>query len=78
MANLTITLDDEILNRARIRARAEGASVDDVVRKFLEVYAGASTAEQAAATRDLIELSLQTSSHQLGKRWLREELYGRE
>jgi plasmid stability protein len=73
-----ITLDDKILNRARIRAQAEGVSVDDVVRKFLEFYAGASTAEQAAAIRDLVELSLQTSSGDLGKRWLREELYERK
>ena len=78
MANLTFRLDDEILNRARIRAQAESATVDDVVRKFLESYAGASREKQAAAIRDLLELSLQTSSRHLGKRWLREELYERK
>ena len=78
MANLTITIDDEILNRARIRAQTEQTSLNDVLLKFLESYAGTSTAEQAAAVRELIELSRQIKSRHVGKRWSREELHERK
>ena len=38
--NLTITIDDEILERARLRAIEEDTSANAVVRSFLEAYAG--------------------------------------
>ena len=39
--NLTITVDDDVLRRARIRALEQGTSVNAVLREFLESYAGA-------------------------------------
>jgi hypothetical protein len=45
MSNLTITVDEATLKKARIRALTEGTSVNEVLRKFLEAYAGVS-AEQ--------------------------------
>jgi plasmid stability protein len=53
--NLTITVDDELLRRARIRALSQGTSVNAVLREFLESYAG-SDAEAAARSR-LAELA---------------------
>ena len=44
--NLTITVDDETLRRARIRALSQGTSVNAVLRELLESYAG-SEAEAA-------------------------------
>ena len=38
--NLTITVDSDLLKRARIRALQEDTSVDAVLRRFLEAYAG--------------------------------------
>ena len=35
MTNLTITVDDEVLRRARIRALEEGSSVNAVLRDYL-------------------------------------------
>ncbi|MBM3686893.1 MAG: hypothetical protein FJW85_07835 [Actinobacteria bacterium] len=39
MTNLTITVDEETLRRARIRALEEGSSVNAVLREYLSRYA---------------------------------------
>ena len=77
MSNLTLTVDDETLKKARIRALTEGTSVNEVLRRYLESYAGV-RAEQLAAVRDIIELSHRTKSRHVGKRWTRDELYERK
>jgi len=73
--NLTITVDDEVLRRARIRARSQGTSVNAVLREFLESYAG-SDVEVAARTR-LAELARGSiaSSGPGGRTWTREDLH---
>lgn len=38
MANLTITVDEEVLKQARLRALKEGTSVNRVLRERLESY----------------------------------------
>jgi hypothetical protein len=38
MSNLTITVDEATLKKARLRALTEGISVNEVLRKFLESY----------------------------------------
>lgn len=77
MANLTLTIDDELLKRARLRAVREDTSVNAVVRQYLESYAGAEA--MAAARARLVELSLTTSSGsgQGGRAWSRDDLHGR-
>jgi plasmid stability protein len=77
MSNLTITVDEETLKKARIRAVTEGTSVNEVLRNFLESYAGVD-AEQTAAIDDLLKLSRQAKSRHVGKRWSRDELYERK
>ena len=77
MSNLTITVDEETLKKARIRALTEGTSVNEVLRNFLESYAGVK-AEQAAALREIIEIARQSKSRHLGRRWTRDELYERK
>ncbi|MDP3522373.1 MAG: DUF6364 family protein [Hydrogenophaga sp.] len=39
MSNLTLSLDDEVVRQARIRAIQEGTSVSAQVRDFLQRYA---------------------------------------
>jgi plasmid stability protein len=77
LSNLTITIDEETLKKARIRALTEGTSVNEVLRTFLESYAGVK-AEQAAALREIIEIARLSKSRSLGKRWTRDELYERK
>jgi predicted nucleic acid-binding protein len=40
MANLTITVDEELLRRARIRALEQGTSVNALLREYLSAFAG--------------------------------------
>ena len=46
MTNLTISVDDEILKRARIRALEEDTSVNAVLAHYLTVYAQADALQQ--------------------------------
>ena len=39
MANLTLSIDDKLLQAARLRAVKEGTSVNEVCRQALEAYA---------------------------------------
>jgi len=73
--NLTITVDDELLRRARIRALTQGTSVNAVLREFLESYAG-SDAETAARGRlaSLARASF-ASSDSDGRKWSRSDIY---
>jgi len=78
MPKLTITIDGTILKKARLRALAEGASVDKVLRGFLESYVRV-RAERSAALDDLLALSREARSrHGRGGRWSREELHERD
>ncbi len=74
MTNLTITVDDETLKRARIRALEDGVSVNTVLREYLEAYAGMGR-EQVEAARRVLDSSRQAGSGSGGRGWTREELY---
>ena len=41
MANLTLSIDEQLLHAARIRAVKEGTSVNEICRKAIENYARA-------------------------------------
>ena len=49
MTNLTISLDEAVIRKARIRAIQEGTSVSAKVREFLSRYAGSNDAGTSAA-----------------------------
>ena len=76
MARLTITLDDEVLKRARLRATEQGTSVNAVVRHYLEQYAGTSSAQEQALG-NLLKSSDQTRSKRGRRMWTRDELHER-
>lgn len=76
MTNLTITVDDEVLKRARLRALQEDTSVNALLRDTLEAYAGVK-AERESAVSELLRLAKESQAGSGGKRWTREELYER-
>ncbi len=77
MANLTITVDDETVKRARIRALEEGTSVNALLRSYLEEYSGVRR-ERMEAGRKLLELARSSGMSSGGKGLpKREELYDR-
>lgn len=77
MTNLTVTIDERILRRARIRALERGTSVNAVVAQYLERYAGADAT--AGALAGFLDLARRTdaSSGAGGRTWRRDELYDR-
>lgn len=77
MAKLTVAVDDDVLRRARMRARDRGTSVHAVVREHLESYADGD-ATRAAMRRFLrITSSTASSSAPQGRTWTRDEVHDR-
>lgn len=76
MTNLTITVDEQILKRARMRALEEDTSVNAVLRERLEEYAG-NRQEQIEAARRIVESSRasRSGSGPGGRKWSREAAY---
>lgn len=76
MANLTITVPEEILKSARRRALEQGTSVNAVLRDYLSQFAGTQSAHANAAKR-VLELSKAARSGRGKARWTRDELHQR-
>lgn len=74
MTNLTLTIDAEVLKRARIRALEEDTSVNALVREFLESYADERAAREEAV-ENLLRISRESKSSSGGRKFNREELY---
>lgn len=84
MANLTITVEDEVLKRARIRALERGTSVNAVLGEYLRAFAGESDT-QKRVTRSLFAIASENTRRggraraksRGGRRWTRDELHER-
>ena len=74
--NVTITVDKDVLKRARIRAITEDTSVNAVVREFLATYAGAA-GPRRDAIEGLLSLSRTATSARGAANWTRDELHDR-
>ena len=74
--NLTITVEADVLRRARLRALQDDTSVNAYVRSCLEDYAaeGDRAAQAVAEVRRLMDA---TELHWGSGPWSREELYER-
>ena len=53
MTNLTLSIDDKLLQAARVRAVQEGTSVNEICRKAIEAYARASGTQRLERYRIL-------------------------
>jgi hypothetical protein len=76
MGNLTITVDEESLKKARLRALQEGTSVNALLREFLDAYAGVRREQKGAAGR-IAALSRSSKSRRGGRTYTRDELHER-
>jgi len=76
MANLTITIDDEVLRRARFRALEQDTSVNAILRDYLEAFAATGTT-WSQATDAILRLSAQSKSCRGEQGWTRDELHDR-
>ena len=73
--NLTLSVDDEIIEEARRRAEAIGKSVNQLVREYLEQLAGKSNREALMA--ELREMTRNSTGNSRGWKFNREELHER-
>lgn len=76
MANLTISIGDDALKKARLRAVAEGTSVNAILKDYLESYAGLKSAQNQSLVQ-IVNLSRQCQSRRGSIRWNRDELHER-
>jgi plasmid stability protein len=77
MANLTVTIEDEVLRKARIRALEQGTSVNALLREYLRAYA---SEEAKRAMEEIVTLAskARSSSGKGGRTWTRDELHERD
>lgn len=80
MTNLTLTIDDDLLKRARIRALERDTSVNALVRDYLEDFVAldmrTGTQPRMKEFLDWVK-SVHASSGPEGRTWTRDELYER-
>jgi plasmid stability protein len=77
MPNLTITLDEELLRRARVRALHQGTSVNAVLRAYLEAYVGDDGRAEARARLVALAKKARSGSGRRGRTWTRDDLHER-
>ncbi len=71
--NLTISVDDELLAKARERAAQQGTSVQEIIRKHLAEFVGQRSREEVA--KELVERLRNTPGRSGGRKIHREEAY---
>lgn len=77
MANLTVSVDGEVLRRARGKAAEQGTSLSAVVGEMLEAYAGQTDAGQVLGEMFAIADGSGASVGEEGITWTRDDLYDR-
>jgi Family of unknown function (DUF6364) len=77
MTNLTLTVEEEVLRKARIRALELGTSVNALVRSYLRQLAGRSTAAEGIAEFLAATKDAGAASGPEGRTWSRDDLYER-
>ena len=73
--NLTLSVDDAVVESARRHAEALGKSLNQLVREYLERLAGKSDLEAAAA--EFREISRNPQGNSRGWKFNREEIHER-
>ena len=75
VANLTLSVDEDLLRRARIRALERGTTVNALVRDYLETFVGPDEVRRALDKIAEITERSQASSGPGGRRWRRDDVY---
>lgn len=72
MKNITLSIDDELLQKGREYARAHNISLNVLVRRLLEQ---AVVRKESRWLDDMFDLMDKANVSSKGKRWTRDELY---
>jgi len=73
--NVTLSIDDDVLARARELAARRGTSVNQLIREYLEELASERSSDEIID--ELKKLWRSSSGNSAGKRWTREEIHDR-
>jgi len=73
--DLTLTIDEQTVSRARERAAALGKSLDQLLRAYVEQLA--TQEDREAWVDEFRRLSLNSGGDSRGQRWTREEAHER-
>ena len=76
-ANLTLSVEEQVLRRARVRAAERGTSVNALVRDYLGRLAGEDPGRSAAMNILSLAAQSKASSGPAGRTWTRDDLYDR-
>ncbi|MBB4929425.1 uncharacterized protein YdaU (DUF1376 family) [Lipingzhangella halophila] len=76
MANVTLSIDDDVLRRARIRALEQRTTVNAIMHQYLERFAASKDTRAVEEILAIAERS-KASSGAEGRTWGRYELYER-
>ncbi len=71
--NITITADAQVIERARKNAKAQGASLQALLRRYLETLAGKKPPELVAS--EILRLMREQGGHSEGRPIAREDAY---
>jgi hypothetical protein len=71
--NVTISVEDDLLQRARNLARRRGTSLQELIREQLRLLAGERSGADTA--QELLELMNTHGGDSRGQRWSREDAY---
>ncbi len=72
MRNITLSIDDDLLEKGREYARSHNISLNALVRKLLKQ---AVVREESRWLDDMFKLMDRANVSSKGKRWTRDELY---
>jgi len=76
MANLTISIDEQLIRKARVRAIQEGTSISARIREFLAAYAEEDNRQQQAV-QDFIAAARRGKASSRGVAWRRADVHDR-
>lgn len=71
--NLTLSVDEQVVERARAVAHAQGTSLNALLRQYLESLAG--NQDRKTLLRKLERAWKETPGNSRGERWSREDAY---
>lgn len=72
--NVTLSIDDQTLNRARMLAQRRGTSLNQMIRDYLETL---TASDPAQAVVELKRLWCEEEGDSGGRPWSREDAYDR-
>lgn len=75
MPNITLALDADVIERARSLAEAQGKSLNQLVRAYLEDLAGPQNSKELV--EEFLRLSAESGGDSKGWRFNRDEVYER-